>query len=680
MGLRKRVIGLLPLVSIAFVVLAQHYATYHREAIPQILLFWLCGLAAFALLLRAAPGTAPVGLAIPAAPPPVARPRLLLLALSAGLAVVAWLNLAGNRFTLVGVVAWVGCCIAFAAAFWTFDPDPGRRISAAFSRTRAGLTVHVSWAALSLLLLLALAVFMRFYQLPAIPPEPNSDHVEKLLDVNDLLSGSYYIFFERNTGREPMQFYVIAAIIRLFDTGLTFLSLKLSNAVMGVVTVIGVYLLGREVGGHRLGFVAGFFVAVSMWAVAPSRIGLRYPFAPAFTSLALWSLLRALRTMRPNEWLVAGLILGAGLHGYTAFRMMPIVAVAIVLLRLLFEQRTRLQAVASTIYGFTLYVTMASLVFLPLARYMSEAPEMFWYRSLTRATSLEAPVREGLVLAHTLLRTLGMFNWVGDEVWVVALRGRPVLDAVSGGLLVLGLVYTLVVLSRQRPFLAWALLLGSFLLLLPSALSIAFPNESPSVVRTGGAIPLIALLIALTSRYLYQCLEEFWPPALGRAAGMSLVGIMLVAMLLLNYQRYFDTYVTEYRLSSMNTVEVASRMRDYLSLVGDTNRMALKGWPHWLDARALGMQLGDIHWDITHASMDLQPLLDVMPQDGQPFLFVLHPQDALAQIELKQAFPSGFIVAYESQAPDHDYLFFVIPATSDLFYPVHNHAHEPLSR
>jgi 4-amino-4-deoxy-L-arabinose transferase-like glycosyltransferase len=679
MGLRKRVVGLLPLVSLAFVILAQHYATHHREAIPQIIFFWLSGLAAFAVLLRTALGIAPRGLPVTSAPAPIAPPRWLLLALAGGLGLVAWLNLAGNRFTLLGLLAWIGCCIAFAAAFWTFTQGPAPRVAAMVSRTREGLTVHAPWAALSLLLLLALTVFMRFHQLPVVPPEPNSDHVEKLLDVNDVLNGRYYIFFERNTGREPMQFYLIAAIIRLFDTGLTFLSLKLSNAVMGVVTVTGVYLLGREVGGHRLGFVAAFFVAVSMWAVAPSRIGLRYPFAPAFTSLALWSLLRALRTMRPNEWLVAGLILGAGLYGYTAFRMMPVAAVTIVLLKLLFDHRTHLRAIASTVYGFTLYVIMAGLVFLPLARYMTESPEMFWYRSLTRATSLEAPVQEGMVLGYTLLRTLGMFNWVGDEVWVSALRGRPVLDAVSGGLLVLGFVYTLFVLSRQRPFLASVLLLGSFLLLLPSALSIAFPNESPSVVRAGGAIPLIALLIALAIRYLYHRLRELWLPSWGRAAATSLVGAMLLAMLLLNYQRYFDTYLTEYRRSAMNTVEVADRMRDYLSLVGDTDHMAIKGWPHWLDARSLGIQLGDVHWDITHSSMELEPLLAVVPQDGQPFLFVLHPQDYLAQIELKQAFPSGVIISYESQAPEHDYLFFVVPATSDLFYPVRNYTLETSS-
>ena len=56
----------------------------------------------------------------------------------------------------------------------------------------------------------ATGAYFRYAQLDAIPPEMTSDHVEKLLDVNDVLQGKYRVYFERNTGREPLQFYLAA--------------------------------------------------------------------------------------------------------------------------------------------------------------------------------------------------------------------------------------------------------------------------------------------------------------------------------------------------------------------------------------------------------------------------------------------------------------------------------------
>lgn len=665
---RRWLLSLLPVASIVFTISAQFHATYRREEVGKIALFWAAGLAAYILLLRLLPGTPPRSPLTHVASLPVAKARLPLLGLCCGLALIAWTASADNRFTTIGVLSWLGSCLTFLAAFWSWQGVPRFDFRDGLQRMRRGLTLPVSRELLLLCLLLGVATTARLYRLPTVPPEMNSDHVEKLLDVYDVLNGQYRIFFEHNTGREPMQFYLIAAISRLFGTGLTFLSLKLSNVVMGVVAVVGTYLLGREIGGAKLGFLAGFFVAVSMWAVATSRIGLRYPFAPAFTSLSLWALLRALRTSHINHWLVGGTLLGAGLYGYTAFRIMPVVAVVTVALKLVGDFRDGRRLSRRTLYGFGVYVAVATLVFLPLGRYMVESPNTFWYRALTRTTSLERTVETAAwqTASQTVLRTLGMFNWVGDEVWVVALRKVPVLDVVSGGLFILGLMYTLLVLSRQRSFLAAVLVVDGLLLLSPSALNVAFPRESPSVVRAGGAIPVVAVLIALGVWYLYKRMNEL---AGSRRVGTALVAVLLMGMMLLNYQRYFGPYLTQYYQSAMNSVEVADRMRDYLSLVGDTEHMALKGRPHWLDARSLGIQLESVDWDKTHASLELAPLVAAAPKDGRPLLFVVHPADVMALIELKAAYQNGVAITYPSRAPNHDYVFFVVPTSENFRQP-----------
>jgi len=656
---------------------AQYNALYHRDYLLDIVLAYSIGLSALLWLFRVAPGS-------PLVPRPLPSTghangvrlsiRFGLLLLSLALAGGAWSSLIGNRFTLLGVSSWFGSTLAFLAAFWqprfSVDKNLFMRFQSLPAWREALWQRFGNRQTVALLFLLGLALTTRLYRLESVPPEMNSDHVEKLLDVNDVLEERYYIFFERNTGREPMQFYLVAAIIKLFDTGLTFYSLKLSNVVMAFLSVIGTYLLGREIGGHRLGWMAGFFVVVALWAVAPSRVGLRYPFTPAFTSFSLWLLWRALRTNHRNDWLMAGGLLGMGLHGYTAFRVMPLAATATVLLKMWLE-RPEWRKLGQYVTNFALYVGVSCFIFLPLARYMYDFPEMFWYRALTRSTSLEAQISEPLWVlgTQTLLRTLGMFNWVGDPVFVSIIPHVPVLNPITSAFFVLGLGYTLVVLTRQRPFLALALLLNGFMLLTPSMLNFAFPRESPSVVRTGGAIPVIALLFALGVRYLYQRLREEWPNQWGRMASPVLVGLLLSAMAIINYNRYFDTYLTNYRLSSMNTVEVAGTMSDYLSIVGDTEHMFIKGWAHWLDTRALGLQLNDVDWGFTHFSMDVPSLLDKDPQDGKPLLYIMHPLDQEALQALEERYPAGYSIIYRSPTPGHDYVFFLVPANRSVTYP-----------
>ena len=190
----------------------------------------------------------------------------------------------------------------------------------------------------ALIAIIALAAFFRLYRLDQVPPEMTSDHIEKLLDIYDLSHGVRPIYFERNTGREPFQFYWAFTVMRVFNTGITFYGLKLANALIGIITIYGIYLLGRELAGEDVGLLAAFFASVMQWAESITRMGLRFPYAAIAATFALWALLRALRTGRRADYLIAGLIFGAGFYGYTPYRVMPIVVAVLVIFKLLFER------------------------------------------------------------------------------------------------------------------------------------------------------------------------------------------------------------------------------------------------------------------------------------------------------------------------------------------------------
>jgi 4-amino-4-deoxy-L-arabinose transferase-like glycosyltransferase len=90
------------------------------------------------------------------------------------------------------------------------------------------------------------------------------------------------------------------------------------------------YYLGKEVGNKRIGLFAVLFLGIASWPNIISRVGLRFELYPFFLAPTLYYLLHGLRVQRRNDFILAGLFLGLGLHGYTPFRIVPVVIVVAV--------------------------------------------------------------------------------------------------------------------------------------------------------------------------------------------------------------------------------------------------------------------------------------------------------------------------------------------------------------
>jgi 4-amino-4-deoxy-L-arabinose transferase-like glycosyltransferase len=175
-----------------------------------------------------------------------------------------------------------------------------------------------------ILAVLGLSIFFRLYQLDAIPVEPFSDQAEKILDVYEISQGQTKIFFERNTGREAFQMYWTLLVVNIFGTGFSFYSLKLGTALLGILTLPFMYLLGKEFGNKRVALFALFLFGIAYWPNVISRIGLRFPLYPLFLAPTLLFLVRGLRTRNRNDFILCGIFLGLGLHGYSPFRIVPL--------------------------------------------------------------------------------------------------------------------------------------------------------------------------------------------------------------------------------------------------------------------------------------------------------------------------------------------------------------------
>lgn len=606
--------------------------------------------------------------------------QLSLLPFAVANAVLAFLSASDNTYRGYGVLAWILAVFLFLAIFW--ERDSRRDLGQKLNISRDGWRVR--WTTLAVIGLLLIGFLFRFWHLDEMPPEMTSDHVEKLLDVHDLVTGQRPIFFVRNTGREPWQFYWTLMFIRLFDLDTKFFALKLGTAVIGLITLPGVYLLGRDLFGRWVGLWAMLFTAVASWAVILSRIGLRFPFAPAVTAWSLFFLLRGLRDGRRNDFLLLGTCLGIGLQGYTAFRAMPVAVTVCWGLAFVFQPSSLAVRRSSLLRNGLLTVLIAVVVFVPLGRFSLEHPEDFWQRSASRMADPNRPVPEGpLVTFFKNLANLAvMFHWKGDDVWVNTLSDAPVLDPLFGGLLVLGLVIVFWRGIRLRDPIPPLLLIAGVILLLPSALSLAYPMENPSVVRTGGAIPVVmviaALPVSLAMERGWRDWEARWyPGGAGVAAAANwrraLVALGAVALaaaaITINYRRYFVDYWQQYQHNAINTTEIASAIHGFVESGGDPANAWIIAWPYWVDTRGVGIELGDPPWNnVILTPEDLDAHADASTEGSagnadarRPRFYVLHPEDTRSVQQLHSLFPDGWSSVYMSAQPGRSFVLFYVP-------------------
>ena len=592
-------------------------------------------------------------------PGPLARPlapnwRFWLTIVAILAAGFTFANATGNRYRPANVVPWLVAVACFLAAHadyrrWT---DGRRRTVDGDSRRSypfapfAFQTVRLSaigyrLSAISLLIaILALGAAFRFADLADNPRDMNSDQAEKLLDVGDVLSGTNYIFFERNTGREPWQFYWSVALIRGFNLQPDYMALKLGTSLIGWLMLPAIFLLARETLGARAALLATLFAAVASWGVITARFGLRYPLAPCAVAWTLALLVRGLRRDSRNSMLAAGLWVGIGLQGYTAYRFMIVVLPVLVLawLAWLLAQGRRAEA-GRAFASAVLAACLAVLVMLPLLRYGVEHPDQIFYRAATRLTGAEQAIQgsPALIFLDNLKNVLLMFNATTDEVWVANLPDRPAMDAVLGALLVAGAAVSLALSWRTRnPWPALTLLAG-LLMLVPSALSIAFPGENPSVVRTGGALPALMIVCATGPALLLEQLRKLQRPALyrGALAGVAALALLVVA---LNQRRVFVDYPAQYCERAQNASDIGRELLAWEARGNERTAAWIVGFPHWVDSRAVGVWAGDINFPNTVMGPEAVSAVDL---GGRPGWFVLNRDDLPSLQALYARYPAG---------------------------------------
>ncbi len=562
----------------------------------------------------------------------------------------------GNRFTLLNVTIWFLAIAAFLWAFWV----PGRN----HPIQRLGLylkkktwTISISRFGLLILAVVTISLIFRFYRLDSVLGEMFSDHAEKLYDVMDVLDGQYSIFFPRNTGREAFQFYLTAFISQAFGTGISFMSLKLGTVLCGIFTLPFIYLLGKEIGNRWVGITALALSGIAYWPNVISRVGLRFPIYPLFAAPALYFLIRGLRSMNRNDFILAGIFLGIGLHGYSPMRFVPIVLAVIFLVFLVHRQSRGYRQDA--LMNFILLAFAAFVIFLPLARYWTENPDMFGYRAFSRMTGSERAVEGSVILVflNNLWKSLLMPFLDNGVIWVHSIPGRPALDVVSAAFYFVGTIGLISRYYKKRSWEDLAVLLSIPLLMMPSILSLAFPEENPSLNRSAAAyIPIFIVAAFGLEGFLRSIMEKFGGKS-GKAIAI-LAGLMLyIISMVQNASLVFTTFDRQFMAGAWNTSEIGKTIRFYADTIGSSETAYVVPYPYWVDTRLVGINAGFPRKDYALWPEDFNTTLDI----PAPKLFIVYEKDLESLKKLQNLYPDGITSYHNARLEGKDYFIFLVP-------------------
>ena len=394
--------------------------------------------------------------------------------------------------------AWWCFCLSIPLALGAVFAIDGRcsrfvRRFGAGARASFEMRSLLPWAALGAIVLFGAAV--RLYNLDEFPPGLWFDEADNILQAQHILNEPSTVGAFSAFTNLPTAFLVpIALVVKLAGVSIT--SARLVAAAFGLAGIVAMFLMMRHMGGTLFGLIAAFLTAAMRWDINWSRIGMHGVTMTFFTAITAWLTYRALRSERMADFALAGAAMGLGMWFYTPFRLFPLVMGIVALHALIFTRTARKRL----LINFGVLALFAVLVSLPVLQFAATQPEEFFRRS--SAVSIFAHVPEGeaaSAVRNNLLRHLRMFHFEGDPNGRHNIPGEPMLDTLSGLLMLAGLV---VVAFRWRNAAMFALPFWVVIMIIPGTLSI--PWESPQSLRSIAVIPAVVALITLAVGGIWQ--------------------------------------------------------------------------------------------------------------------------------------------------------------------------------
>lgn len=401
----------------------------------------------------------------------------------------------------------------------------------------------------ALLLICLSGIVLRVAWARQIPPGLYRDEANTGRDGVRTLREGPKLFYPTAFGREPLFTWLVAGSVGFW--GATPFAVRFPSMIVGIVTLVTLYLAVRELWNERVALLSTAVLAVTLWHVLFSRLGFRAILVPLFSSLSVWQVARGLRSGGMRHWIAGGMAAGALLYTYPAARAAVIPGG----LMLLYTWARRTPFRRSLVRGGLVFGGAALIVMAPLIAYAIMHPEEVLQRTGNVASVFNSE-NPWAMLGENVTGTLGMFFLRGDYLSRHNVPLRPVFDPVLSAAFVVGVV--LIVRRFGSEHRAAFLIFWTTAMLLPTVLT----EKAPHFVRGIGILPFLAVYPALG-------LDGVWTRLQRRSRVLAdgvVVGVLVIG-LASSAWAYFGVYPTVpdlcYRFECAGT-QLASEVNAYL--------------------------------------------------------------------------------------------------------------------
>jgi hypothetical protein len=437
---------------------------------------------------------------------------------------------------------------------------------------------------IGLLIVLVAAAGVRLYRLSELPLGAFVDEIFTLNSTLLLRERPFDPFGHTLTiseawGKDHPNLFLYFNLLVLKIFGVSYWSTKLLTVIPGVIACGFVYLIARRLFDKRVALATALLFTFAHWSIRLSRYGWDVCWMIALFAAALWFLnsppqprrgrggvgqemiflanttpaaatASAFPSSAEEGSFVAGIAAGLSLYTYLGAR----IAVVSLLVFLATECAVRRDR---SVYRYTAaFVIGLVLAAAPFFLYYTAQPGAFWART-TEVSVFGSPSPVRTILKNIAQHAL-MFHWKGGTFARDNFPGLPMLDPLTGVLLVLG-----VIILARRHYTPGRLLLCTLVLNLVGGVLSVSQEGGPYVYRTAAVIVPAFLIVGVGLEWLTQ------------KAGTRWLAITTAAIIAINLYLYFG-------LEPKNTA--AMRVMAYEPrVIGQ--EIARQNSPVWLSAR-----------------------------------------------------------------------------------------------
>jgi len=384
------------------------------------------------------------------------------------------------------------------------------------------------------LAIILIATLFRFWDLKHIPPGLYPDEA---INGNEAITSPGKVFYKENNGREGLLINLLFLSFKIF--GISVWSLRVVSAFFGVLTVIGIYFLAKELffffPGHKkelTAFLSCYFLAVSFWHTIFSRIGFRGVLLPFVLTFSFYFIFKGLRKGSFFNLILGGVFFGLGFYTYTPFRLSVFLLFWVIFAWYLIYKEKFLKRKFVTLVSVLLFSIFC--VGLPIGIYFLENPQDF--SSRVKGILVFSQPHPLKAFLKSVVLHLGMFNFFGDGNWRHNMAGSPQLYFIVGIFFLMGVFFSIYSLLKQltkEKLLSFGTLFVWFgFLLLPSILTY---EGIPHCLRSIGVIPPVYVFASLGVVEFYERIKKF-------LSFKMFVVVLVIMVLFIGWQQYIKYF------------------------------------------------------------------------------------------------------------------------------------------